>query len=28
LVDAERYPDALNKDAAEQLLAVVRTYLK
>jgi DNA-binding FrmR family transcriptional regulator len=28
LVDAKRYPDALNKDAAEQLLAVVRTYLK
>ena len=28
LVDAERHPDALNRDAAEQLLDVVRTYLK
>ncbi|GAC1335652.1 MAG: metal/formaldehyde-sensitive transcriptional repressor [Beijerinckiaceae bacterium] len=28
LVDAERYPDALNKEAAAQLLEVVRTYLK
>ena len=28
LVDAVRHPDALNKEAAEQLLAVVRTYLK
>lgn len=28
LVDAERYPDALNKDAAEQLLAVIRTYVR
>ena len=28
LVDAERYPDALNTGAAEQLLDVVRTYLK
>ena len=28
LVDAERHPGALNKDAAEQLLDVVRTYLK
>jgi DNA-binding FrmR family transcriptional regulator len=28
LVDAERYPDALNIEAAEQLLYVVRTYLK
>ena len=28
LVDSQKYPDALNKDAAEQLLAVVRTYLK
>ena len=28
LVDAERYPDALNTEAAEQLLEVVRTYLK
>jgi DNA-binding FrmR family transcriptional regulator len=28
LVDAERHPGALNADAAEQLLEVVRTYLK
>jgi hypothetical protein len=28
LVDADRYPDALNREAAEQLLGVVRTYLK
>ena len=28
LVDAEKYPKALNQDAAEQLLDVVRTYLK
>jgi DNA-binding FrmR family transcriptional regulator len=28
LVDAERHPGALNTDAAEQLLDVVRTYLK
>jgi DNA-binding FrmR family transcriptional regulator len=28
LVDAEKYPDALNNEAAEQLLDVVRTYLK
>jgi DNA-binding FrmR family transcriptional regulator len=28
LVDAKRYPDALNAEAAEQLLEVVRTYLK
>jgi DNA-binding FrmR family transcriptional regulator len=28
LVDAEKYPRALNADAAEQLLDVVRTYLK
>ena len=28
LVDREKYPDALNVDAAEQLLDVVRTYLK
>jgi FrmR/RcnR family transcriptional regulator, repressor of frmRAB operon len=28
LVDCERYPDALNRDAAEQLLDVVRSYLK
>ena len=28
LVDPERHPDALNRDAAEQLLAVVRTYLR
>jgi DNA-binding FrmR family transcriptional regulator len=28
LVDAEQYPEALNTEAAEQLLDVVRTYLK
>ena len=28
LVDVEKHPGALNKDAAEQLLDVVRTYLK
>jgi DNA-binding FrmR family transcriptional regulator len=28
LVDAEKYPRALNAEAAEQLLEVVRTYLK
>ncbi len=28
LVDAEKYPDALKPEAAEQLLDVVRTYLK
>jgi FrmR/RcnR family transcriptional regulator, repressor of frmRAB operon len=28
LVDAERHPGALNVEAAEQLLDVVRTYLK
>ena len=28
LVDADRYPEALNRDAVEQLLDVVRTYLK
>lgn len=28
LVDAEKHPGALNRDAAEQLLDVVRTYLK
>jgi FrmR/RcnR family transcriptional regulator, repressor of frmRAB operon len=28
LVDAEKYPAALNVEAAEQLLEVVRTYLK
>jgi DNA-binding FrmR family transcriptional regulator len=28
LVDAEKYPDALNAEAAGQLLEVVRTYLK
>lgn len=28
LVDDERYPGALNPDAAEQLLDVVRAYLK
>jgi FrmR/RcnR family transcriptional regulator, repressor of frmRAB operon len=28
LVDADRHPGALNKEAAEQLLDVVRTYLK
>jgi DNA-binding FrmR family transcriptional regulator len=28
LVDAEKHPGALNDDATEQLLDVVRTYLK
>jgi DNA-binding FrmR family transcriptional regulator len=28
LVDLEKYPGALNSSAAEQLLDVVRTYLK
>jgi DNA-binding FrmR family transcriptional regulator len=28
LVDAEKYPTALKAEAAEQLLEVVRTYLK
>jgi DNA-binding FrmR family transcriptional regulator len=28
LVDAAKHPDALNTEAAEQLLDVVRTYLK
>jgi len=28
LVDGEKYPNALNTEAAEQLLEVVRTYLK
>lgn len=28
LVDAEKHPDALNADAAEQLMTVIRTYLK
>ncbi len=28
LVDADAYPNALDRDAAEQLLAVVRSYLK
>jgi FrmR/RcnR family transcriptional regulator, repressor of frmRAB operon len=28
LVDVEKHPGALNKEAAEQLLDVVRTYLK
>jgi FrmR/RcnR family transcriptional regulator, repressor of frmRAB operon len=28
LVDAEKHPHALNTEAAEQLLDVVRTYLK
>lgn len=28
LVDSKKFPTALNKDAAEQLLAVIRTYLK
>ena len=28
LVDADKHPGALNTDAAEQLLDVVRTYLK
>jgi DNA-binding FrmR family transcriptional regulator len=28
LVDAERHPGALDTEAAEQLLEVIRTYLK
>jgi DNA-binding FrmR family transcriptional regulator len=28
LVDGQKHPDALNTEAAEQLLDVVRTYLK
>jgi DNA-binding FrmR family transcriptional regulator len=28
LVDTEKYPGALNTDATDQLLEVVRTYLK
>jgi DNA-binding FrmR family transcriptional regulator len=28
LVDTEKHPDALNRDATEQLLSIVRTYLK
>ena len=28
LVDSDRYPDALNPEATEQLLEIVRTYLK
>lgn len=28
LVDADKYPKALNTEAADQLLDVVRTYLK
>jgi DNA-binding FrmR family transcriptional regulator len=28
LVDADKHPGALNEDAAEQLLDVVRTYLR
>ncbi|SDQ97762.1 DNA-binding transcriptional regulator, FrmR family [Rhizobiales bacterium GAS191] len=28
LVDARKYPDALNGEAAEQLLEVVRAYMK
>ena len=28
LVDAEKHPGALNAEAAEQLMAVIRTYLK
>ncbi len=28
MVDAEKYPGALNMDAVEQLLDVVRSYLK
>ena len=28
LVDIERHPDALNRAAAEELLDVIRTYLK
>ncbi|WP_375392537.1 metal/formaldehyde-sensitive transcriptional repressor [uncultured Sphingomonas sp.] len=28
LVDADEHPKALNRDAAEELLEVIRTYLK
>jgi DNA-binding FrmR family transcriptional regulator len=28
LVDADKHPDALDTDAVEQLLSVIRTYLK
>ena len=28
LVDVGRYPDALDQDAAEELLEVIRTYLR
>jgi DNA-binding FrmR family transcriptional regulator len=28
LVDADKYPEALDAEAAEQLLEVIRTYLK
>ncbi len=28
LVDAAKHPNALNRDAAEELLEVIRTYLK
>ena len=28
LVDAQKYPQALDKEAAEQLLDVIRSYLK
>ena len=28
LVDAEKHPGALDRDAAEELLEVIRTYLK
>jgi len=28
LVDTAKYPDALRRDAAEQLLEVVRAYMK
>ena len=28
LIDSDKYPDALDTEAAEQLLEVVRTYLK
>ena len=28
LVDAEKYPEALDENAAEQLLEVIRAYLK
>jgi FrmR/RcnR family transcriptional regulator, repressor of frmRAB operon len=28
LVDAEKYPGALNTEAAEQLLDLIRSYLK